>query len=145
MTNESAIHAPAVARTDAMSQILKIENEVRIKKEALKALRENIQDKIDALDESVRVSRLMDELKEAKAEQKKAIAEDGDIQESLERLSEERGSTNDLRSILSDHIVRYAIDYKVQSMLNQRDKSNRLIVLTAKLGPEAEDQMEIPL
>lgn len=98
---------------------------------------------IEDLEEKKLIDRLTEELEHAKENLRIYIISDKDIVSTKEILASEKTELKIRRSILSDLLVQYAANHKVQSIEVQGE--NHMISLTGKIGKMIKEQLELPL
>ena len=133
-----------ISRGEMLDQINTADYNIAEQKQSVKTVEEMVQDELESMPEWKTFDEARKAFETAKEKLRIATLGNGKLNNQREKVHQEKTELKSRREILSGLLVRYAADYRVQSV--EVDDANRVIVLSGRIGKKLKrNQSELPL
>ncbi len=132
-----------ISRGEMLDQINTADYNIAEQKQNVKTVEEMVQDELESMPEWKAFDEAAKAFETAKEKLRVATLGNGDLNNHKEELAREKRELKFRQDVRSSLLVRYAIDYRLQSA--EIDHQNREIVLSARIGKKLKQQVELPL
>lgn len=129
-------------KEDILEDIRENEKEIRIKKDRVKQLKEDLTEKMENTEAGERVAKLKDQLKIAQEDLLAELKRDREINDLMEEIGAEKEVIKGLEFALSNNLVAYFAQTQERQVQMDDEGHARDLIMTAKLGKEEKQYQE---